>query len=205
MTTINVADYWPHPPAGKTLTNTFDAGLVLSYSQVANTPGKAGPGVKLHQTQNGVWQNDWFLRYDPVRGVLEYEDDYPPIWWQPWVPGWPNVAAKVMASGKAIVWGGVAQAVPSNLQAQCEIAFPSLFGWQQVQFNSMHSFTCPAGTFEVLDLTYYQAWVNTSAIVGANMYFAPGLGQIYTAWLEGTEGHIVPTGYSMTLQSSVLA
>jgi hypothetical protein len=204
MTTINVADYWPHPPAGKTLTNTFDAGLVLAYSQVANTPGKAGPGVKLHQTQNGVWRNDWFMRYDPVRGVLEYEDDYPVVLWQPWNPGWPNVKAAVMAPGHEIIWGG-AEAVGSILQGQCEIKFPQLYGWQRVVFNSLHSFTCPAGTFNVLDLTYYQSWSNTSTIVGANMYFALGLGQIYTAWLSGVMGAVNPTGYSMTLQSSVLA
>ena len=201
---IIVADYWPNPHVGATLVNTFNAGIVLTYEQVSNTPGNAGPGVKLHQIQNGKWQNDWFLRYDAGRGVLEYEDDYPPVWWQSWIPGYPAVAAKVMATGKEIVWGGPTQNIGDDVQAQCKIAFPSLFGWQQVKFNSIHLYTCPAGTFNVLDLTYYQSWTNTKNIVGANMFLAPGLGQIYTQWLSGTEGHVTPTGYSMTLQSSVL-
>jgi hypothetical protein len=55
---FDVRNYWPSPTGDATSTNTFTGGIVQTYSAVANTPGGAGFGVRMHTTQNGVWIND---------------------------------------------------------------------------------------------------------------------------------------------------
>jgi len=201
---FDVRSYWPFPAGGATLTNTFTGGVVLTYSAVPNTPGRAGSGIRMYTTQNGVWINDWFYRADPVRGILEFEDDYPPSsWWQRII--YPSgVVPRVMAPGREVIWGGT-QNFGDDIQAQAEIkggpfGIGAVWGWQQVKFTALlPSFVVPAGTFaSVLQLEYWQSWTNSSTISGAVLYLAPGLGQIKAAWTINR----VPTGQFMELIST---
>lgn len=197
---INCAEYWPNPGSYDTITNTYTDGIVNIYSYATDTPGHAGPGVRMRQNVNGVWSFDWFYRFDPARGVLEYEDDYPKPWWLLW----GNVKAQPMISGREIVWGGN-QNLGDIVQHGCAWSFlgTTTWGWQRVQIvQIIPTYTDAGGKTHtnVLQIEYWQEW-GSGATAGAVMYLAKNIGQVYTAWTSGGS----PTGYSMSLISHVPA
>lgn len=187
--TINVPEYWPF----ETVTNTFDSGIVFDYTPVQG-------GMRLRQFKNNIWQCDWFYRNDYVRGILEYQDDYPKTAWQQKLQFWTPVISQPCVSGKEIIWGASDQAVGDSLGAPCQTAgLFGQYGWQQLRFDALlPTFETPAGTFkDVLVLRYWQTWSDKPS-QGAQMWFAKGLGQIKALWeLNG-----IPTGFGMMLQST---
>lgn len=191
MQPIKIPDYWPWMP----VTNTFDNGSVIAYRPITPIPS----GMKLRQTQNGAWQCDWFYRNDYVRGVLEYQDDYPKTKWQQKLMWWTPIVTQPCVPGKEIIWGGY-QAVGDALGAPCQTAGVfGQYGWQQLSFDSiLPTFETPAGKFnDVLVLRYWQTWSGGQSN-GAQLWFAKGLGQIKALWAVNG----VPTGFGMTLQST---
>ena len=188
---IDVREYWPWPATGEALTNVFDGGIVQTYSA-------AQGGVRLRETVNGTWKDDWFYRYDTFRGVLEYEDVYPKTTALQKMMFWTPVICNICVPGKEIIWGGV-QKVGDSISGLCQTSgIGGQHGWQRVDFQDLLvSFDTPAGKFfDVLVLEYWQSWSN-GLVKGAKTWFAPGMGQIRAEW---TLSH-APTGYSMALQS----
>ena len=195
MTPINVPNYWPWAP----VTNVFDNGSSQIYSAVANGGMRLRETITDPVTKIVSWQDDWFYRNDRVRGILEYEDDYPKIKWQQKLMFWTPIVTQPCVPGKEIVWGG-AQDVGDALGAPCQTAgIFGQYGWQQLSFDAiLPTFETPAGIFhDVLVLRYWQTWSGKPS-QGAQMWFAKGLGQIKALW--ATNG--VPTGFGMTLQST---
>lgn len=189
---IDVTSYWPKPTGSQTLVNTFDNGFVHEYSAA---PG----GYRLRETLNGVWQDDWFYRIDPARGVLEYADDYPKTKWFQKLMVWATVVHQPMVPGKEIVWGNKQEPI-DTIEGPCETSgIGGQCGWQRVQFKSIWPmWKTPAGMFpDVLVLEYWQTW-GTGKSKGATMWFAPGMGQIQAVW----EADGYPTGYGMALKST---
>jgi hypothetical protein len=200
MTQFSAASYWPFPGSLQRRTNEYTNGISNIYTFAADTPAGGGKGICLRQFINGnQWDSDWFYRNDPVRGILEYEDDYPAPSWM----FWSKTKNCLMASCKEIIWGGTLQNVGDVIHGQCEIArgigfgpMP-LYGWQQVQFiDILSTYTVTAGTFSnVLKLQYWQTWANSPNSSGAIMWLAPDIGQLRAEWTKNG----VPSGYSMSL------
>jgi len=192
MGSFKAADYWPNPPPGTQIVNTFDNGIVQTYSIAS--PDK---GIRLHEVINGTWNDDWLYYFDPSRGVLEYSDWYPATKWYQF----GQIVKQPCAPGKEIIWGNIQQ-VGDTIQGQCQTSgIFGQWGWQRVKFDAiLPTYTTPAGTFgNVLVLEYWQSWGNGGDVKGATMYFAPGLGQIKVDWtLNGK-----PTGFGMTLQHTL--
>jgi len=189
MTSFDCRAYWPNPPIGTQIVNTFDNDLVQTY-QSAN-PQK---GVELREDIKGQWNDSWYYVLDPSRGVLEYQDNYPPSKWYQF----GQIVKQPCVQGKEIIWGNIQQ-VGDTIQAQCQTSgIFGQFGWQRVKFDALlPTYTTPAGTFgNVIVLEYWQSWGNGGDVKGATMYFAPGLGQIKVDWT--LNGKL--TGFGMTLQ-----
>ena len=186
---MDIKSYWPCPPAGTQIVNTFDNGIVQTYSLAA--PDK---GIRLHEVINGEWSDDWLYYFDAQRGVLEYSDWYPASKWYQF----GQIVKQPCVTGKEIIWGNIQQ-VGDTIQAQCQTyGIFGQFGWQRVKFDALlPTYTTPAGTFgNVLVLEYWQSWGNGGDVKGAVMHFAPGLGQIKAEWT--LNGKL--TGFGMTLQ-----
>lgn len=194
MTQFSPADYWPFPGSLQKRINEYTNGISNIYSFAADTKG-----VCLRQLIMGKWDSDWFYRNDWVRGILEYEDDYPAPKWM----FWSKTKNCRMAEGKEIIWGGPTQNVGDIIHGQCEIARgfgfgpKPLYGWQQVQFiDILPTYHLPMGKFQnVLKLQYWQTWANSPDSSGAIMWLAPDIGQIQADWTKNG----APSGYSMLL------
>ena len=193
---FNMRDYWPNPSYGTEIVNTFDNDIVQTYRSAFPND----KGVELYEVIKGNWNDSWFYIIDPSRGVLEYSDWYPPTKWYNFRLFGP-VVKQPCVPGKEIIWGGN-QRVGDTIQAQCQTSgILGQFGWQRVKFDALlPTYTTPAGTFgNVLVLEYWQSWGNGGDVKGAQMWFAPGLGQIKANWtLNGK-----PTGFGMTLQRTL--
>jgi len=187
MSHFDARIYWPQPKQGHTITNYFSSRIIQTYTR------DYYDGFRLRQRIKLKWDCDWYYRIDPIRGVLEYRDDYPPKWYN-----WPWQYAREVSCvpGKEIEWGGNEQ-TGTTIVRQCETS--GLFGQYGSQVIIFHEiipfYETKAGTFmEVLVLTYGQQW-GGGRIDGAKMWFAPGLGQIRAEWRRNG----APTGYFMEL------
>jgi len=190
MTQFDARKYWPTPGQGRTLTNTFSSEIVQTYTD------EAVGNYRLRQVINGKWDCDWFYRLDPMRGVLEYRDDYPKNWYN-YLELWKKTREVWCLPGKEIFWGGPFERTGAVAAKQCVTSGPlGQYGWQEIFFNAiLPTYVTKAGTFEnVLVLTYWQQW-GGGKIDGAKMWLAPGLGQIRAEWMLNE----APTGYWMEL------
>lgn len=193
MTTINSRTYWPNPGTNCRLINTFNFGIVQTY-----TPGPDLGSVRLRQRINGVWDFDWFYRLDQTSGVLEYRDDYPKKWYN-YIEFWKGAREVLCVPGKEIYWGNYEQ-VGASVGRQCQISgILGHFGWQELKFeNILQEYHTVAGKFnKVLVLTYWQDW-GTGRIDGAKMWLAPSTGPIRWEWMLNG----MPTGYWTEIEST---
>jgi hypothetical protein len=192
MTTFSAGRYWPQPPHGVTLVNTYSDGIVNTYTSAADG------SVRLRQVINGRWDCDWYYRRDPLRGVIEYLDCYPKRWFNRF-QFWKQTREVWCVPGKEIFWGGH-ETIGTSIGRQCVTSgLLGQYGWQELSFNAiLPVFKTPAGTFHnVLSMEYWQSWGNTAPI-GAKMILAAGVGQIHAEWTANR----VATSYSMMLQET---
>jgi len=189
---INVADYWPIPGPGHSITKIFD-----NNSRAMIVPATGG-GAWLEEWVNNQWTDTWHYVNSP-RGILEDYDLY------------PNKKT-AMAPGKEIIWGSH-QNLGDMIQGQCKISGWGLgigdqYGWQEVKFVSLlPTFATAAGSFQnVLQIEYWQYWTSMGAAggrvsSGAKIWLDKRLGFIRQEWSKNG----VPTGFSQALQSYSIA
>lgn len=185
---IDVRAYWPFDLTGTTRKRTFryfspDPALVPIISVFWWGPREQAL-IYSDYDANGVWKDDWFLRFDPREGVIEYRDDYPQT----------GVAATLFGTRKKlwfstpIKWGNVVHvggSVANIATVDPWRSHPPQFGScvQSVQFESLLKSAVVRGReFEdVLQMTYLQRWGGKCG--GARYWMARGVGPVAIEWL----------------------
>jgi hypothetical protein len=96
-------DYWPQPKPGTTLIIRFDVGRLDFYRGDGSsfTLGDFWHRAGQPDTPESlIWSSTWHYRVDPIDGVVEFGDDYPPL---------PGTSTKERQSrflhGNEIPWG----------------------------------------------------------------------------------------------------
>lgn len=202
--TIRIEDYWPIIQPGHMITKLFNG-----ITQYLVSDGKGGTIIKQFQANQwepnkvGSWEYDWYYRYDPQRGVLEYKDDYP--------LSAGHLYPAVMMPGEEIVWGGGTKypVLPgAKMMVPCTIAGPlggeigAQQGLQKIAFHGLADCLTPAGEFkDCLQLTYTQPWGKHGSEDGGILWLAKDIGMVSAHWIHG--GNL--TNYTSTLQRMVVS
>ncbi|MFA5160887.1 MAG: hypothetical protein WC421_01460 [Elusimicrobiales bacterium] len=188
---VFVPDYWPQPASGKpAVFNYFNkGGLPANMTSVFSRQ----PDGTVWQDDylNGKWKDRWLLRYDPLRGVVEFGDDYPSSGAEAAILG--PVKKMRFRSGGEILWGGHQ---PVGGKLECGIYLDVLAshmlpgqavaqkGHQSVWFAKVLPFfedVLGRRHGETLMLFYQQDW-NGGVPIGALYWMEKGVGPVQLQW-----------------------
>jgi len=187
-TLYTVAEYWPNPGLANTLT--------LAYFNADGTSANVSSSFSFDPSTYSIvekdyvddkWADTWYIRYDPVRGVVEWRDDNP--------IQLGLVKRLVYRTGSEILWGSTVRLGETvtnqpiidysrSAWAAPFVTGPWAYGWQAVTFTDRHAVY--NGFADVLEFEYAQTWNGTTR--GAIYRCARGLGPIEIQW----------TGYTKT-------
>jgi|GEM_PF-4169946 len=191
ITQIFVPDYWPQPSFLKPIAFTYFNKNGAPMNEVSVFSRQPDGTIWEDDYLNGSWKGRWLLRYDIMRGVIEFGDDYPTSGVEKPVLG--DVKKKRFLSGSEILWGGH-QLTGSTLDVRVRMdvlgshmlpgtaAFEK--GHQFVHFAEiLPSFVDVLGQThgETLLLFYQQDW-NGGAPTGALYWLEKGVGPVQIHW-----------------------
>ena len=194
---FKISEYWP--PINETLTFTY-FNADNSSANVASkfVPDPSTNSIKCFDFVNNQYQDTWYIRYDPNRGVVEWRDDMilsPPL---SYVLG--TTKKLVYKNNFEILWGNeqnIEDLIYNSIQVDPLKSVPPLpnSGWQIVHFtNHFDKFTDCIGQNwnDVLEFTYTQTWGNKTT--GAIYKMAKGIGPVSINWIAKNENGVFVVG-----------
>ena len=185
---FKIIEYWPFPALNTKAIFTYynpdksSANVVSNFHLDMNTQS-----ILCEDYVAGKYQDTWYLRYDYIKGVVEWRDDQPLSGALSWIFG--STKKIVYKSGNEILWG-VNQNIGDTIENSIVIDFSKstgalpASGWQVVKFNNHYStyVDCIGQTWnDVLEFTYTQTW--GSKTTGAIYRNAKGIGPIEIQWV----------------------
>jgi len=192
---IMVASYWPFftTTEVRTFSYTDKTGKVAPFSSLFSYSSSTNC-MLCEDYDQGVYQDTWYLQYDPTLGVKEVRDDYPQT--NAFLASIFGPTKKELLSSP-ILWGNeveVGQVVTSSPSYNTFGSTPPLIGtgFQAVLFEELlPSLTLASGKVydNILQFSYAQTW--NSVTTGARYWMAEGVGPIAISWLAyGPAGNI---------------
>ena len=128
---VDVTSYWPLLPPKKVIVNKFDnLSLAYSYDESLKT-------MRMDEYDaNHNWIDAWYYRLDPVRGIIEWGDEYPNT------SLFKNIKPRrstFYSKGFENLWGGTNQAIHSYITQEVRswsvIEWPTNSGWNYIRFE----------------------------------------------------------------------
>ena len=178
MTKINVVDYWPFwKTQGKLRRFDYTAvdgsmpplTVVFAYDKVTDSM------LYIDYDSHLEWKDTWYIKYDPINGVMEWRDDYP---------------GKKVVMSPGIGWGNVEEIGGSYINYPKMSPFQSWpptisKGVQCVSYEILlpnYRLSNGKKYDDVLVMTYLQSWSGKPG-GGARYWMAKGIGPIAVQWI----------------------
>lgn len=178
MSVISVKDYWPFwntPGKLRRFDYTAIDGSMPPITSVFAYDQGSKSMLYIDYDAHLTWKDTWYLKYDPVQGVMEWRDDYP--------------GGKKVVMNPGIGWGNVQEIGGSYVNKPKMDPFQSwppamAKGVQCVAYEALlPSWSNTKGSYEdVLQFTYLQSWDGKPG-AGARYWMAKGIGPVAVQWL----------------------
>lgn len=178
MTKINVVDYWPFwKTPGKLRRFDYTAvddsmpplTVVFAYDKGTDSM------LYIDYDSHLEWKDTWYIKHDPINGVMEWRDDYP---------------GKKVVMSPGIGWGNVEEIGGSYINYPKMSPFQSWppaisKGVQCVSYEILlpnYRLSNGKKYDDVLVMTYLQSWSGKPG-GGARYWMAKGIGPIAVQWI----------------------